>query len=1087
MSTVGQWVGGIVGAVIGYYTIGVAQGAAIGMALGGALDPPKGPHMEGPRLSDLSVQTSAYGVPIPRFKGKIATYGNVFWVKGNKIDETVTEDGGGKGGGGPTSTSYSYSATFAVGLGEGPVTGIGRIWIRSKLVYDGTSLDPATISAGLSTDQFTFYPGSDTQMPDPTIQADRGVANTPAYRGLAYIVFKNLPLAEFSNSLAGAQVKVEVISAGGSTTVFVNQDFISTTLNPTRMILNGNFLYSLQQATDTLLVTNVSDYGALFNYPGVTTRDAPNSFVRMGDYLFVLTDYWTPEIQVFNIGNPANPIAVATKATGNGPIGIAISGYYLYVVTYYGYVQVFDASNPYDIQLIGSVSGAFWSTCPCVDNKGYLYVPGYSSAYLKVYTAAAFGSPTLITTIATYGTTHASCVDGDYLYLVSADQDRVNVFNISDPYNPTSEGYFSTGDYPTDIAIFNNRAYIPCQGNQTGVREVQVFDITTPSAVIKVGNISTSSMGAYSVVTDGKGNVIVGVGGGGMYGIQSYFFAEGRSTTTDTTLATIVSQECLMSNLLTAGDIDVTELTDVVRGYKISNVAAIRASLETLRGAYPFDVVQHGYKLKFKRRGSASVATIQADQLDARGEGENPGVRITNSREMDSILPCRVTLKHFDIEREYDQGEQFAERINTDAINVSSIEMPLAFTPTEAAQKADMLLYIYWIERYDVSITLPPTYQNLEPADCITIVDEDATYNLRLLSISYLQDGRLECNAKYSSTTVYSPEAVGESGLETGVSIINPGATVYELLDIPTISDSYSMAGFPLSMSGFLSGWPGGVLFRSSDLQTWAPVQGTTTPGGKIGFAYNSLAANQGGLIDKAGYLSVKIYQGVLSSITEAQMLNGGNHFAYGIDGRWEIIAAQNCVLQQDGAYILTDFLRGRFGTEWATGLHVDGDHLVYLNASYLSFISMDINSIGAQRYYRGITVGKDLSADADKSFAYSGVNLECLSPIYLNGNRTSNDWNLAWIRRTRVGGEWRDLVDATLGETTESYEIDIYSDGTYTVLKRTISSITTSATYTSAQQITDFGSNQSTLYLKIYQLSSVVGRGYPLTTSITR
>jgi hypothetical protein len=40
---------------------------------------------------------------------------------------------------------------------------------------------------------------------------------------------------------------------------------------------------------------------------------------------------------------------------------------------------------------------------------------------------------------------------------------------------------------------------------------------------------------------------------------------------------------------------------------------------------------------------------------------------------------------------------------------------------------------------------------------------------------------------------------------------------------------------------------------------------------------------------------------------------------------------------------------------------------------------------------------------------------------------------------------------------------------------------------YTSAQQVTDFGSNQAKLYVKVYQLTEHVGRGKPLTTSITR
>ena len=62
-----------------------------------------------------------------------------------------------------------------------------------------------------------------------------------------------------------------------------------------------------------------------------------------------------------------------------------------------------------------------------------------------------------------------------------------------------------------------------------------------------------------------------------------------------------------------------------------------------------------------------------------------------------------------------------------------------------------------------------------------------------------------------------------------------------------------------------------------------------------------------------------------------------------------------------------------------------------------------------------------------------------------------------------------------------------MFSDGTYTTIKRTISSTAPAAVYTSADQTTDFGSNQATLYLKIYQMSATVGRGYPLTQSITR
>ena len=57
--------------------------------------------------------------------------------------------------------------------------------------------------------------------------------------------------------------------------------------------------------------------------------------------------------------------------------------------------------------------------------------------------------------------------------------------------------------------------------------------------------------------------------------------------------------------------------------------------------------------------------------------------------------------------------------------------------------------------------------------------------------------------------------------------------------------------------------------------------------------------------------------------------------------------------------------------------------------------------------------------------------------------------------------------------------------DSGYTTLKRTLTASTPTVTYTNANQVTDFGSGQTVLYLKIYQLSAIVGRGYSLTVSV--
>src|SRR5690349_14633719 len=149
-------------------------------------------NLEGPRLADLDVMASTEGAPIPRVYGRARLSGQVIWA--TKLEEVVSTnsdtDSGGKGAPQATTntTTYSYFANFAVGLCEGPIGRVARIWA------DGKPLD----LVGLN---YRIYTGSETQTADPLIVAREGAGNAPAYRGTAYIVFERLPLADFGNRI----------------------------------------------------------------------------------------------------------------------------------------------------------------------------------------------------------------------------------------------------------------------------------------------------------------------------------------------------------------------------------------------------------------------------------------------------------------------------------------------------------------------------------------------------------------------------------------------------------------------------------------------------------------------------------------------------------------------------------------------------------------------------------------------------------------------------------------------------------------------------------------------------------------------
>lgn len=1080
MSSVGQAIGGLIGAVAGFFLgggpAGALKGFSIGASIGGMLDPPKGPNQTGPRLTDLSVQTSTYGTAIPRIYGTIATLGNIFWLQGDRLTEVATvskQKSGGKGGGGKsTVTTYSYFATFAVGLCQGEIAGVRRIWVGSNLIYDAGSDDVSTIAASnqIATG-FKIYFGSETQTPDQRMQADKGVDNTPAYRGLAYIVFYDFALKDYGNSLLGAQVKVEVVKDGAN----ASQITTTTTTAPFhtvygeqqeffrgRIWLVGGIDPTIGGARTSVLPCS-ADGKTFIQHPTNWPRGYEGACIEFKDSLFYIGgDRYDESGNLVNNGVLQSVdgynwtvVADSTIFGTHGRFSAAVveydgklwlSGGRNAVITYFN--DVWNSEDGINWYLVTSNGGfPVRSAHKMLSYDGKMWIlggqPGSPAGvwnstdgitWTKITDTPAFSGAGSL-----YG--HASVVFQEKMWVIG--------------------GSYGGGGW-------TNKCYTSTDG------DAWIEEIISPTFPVAA---HISAVVAWDTLFIHHGNS------------DTYYFYSAPISSGTTTLDNILSAECLSSGLLEGTDLDVIAIDSDVRGYRVAETGAIRAALEPLQGAFPFDVIPKGYKIAFVPRGGASVKTIADTMLDARAAGAAPGVALTTSREMDSQLPRRVSIKYFDNTREYDISEQYAERLNTDAVNVLDSTLPIVLNATEAAGVAEKLLYLYWLDRYNLNFTLPPEYFDLEPGDVITLTGDDYTYEIRLTEINYTSGGWLECRGRFNNSAVYTAAAVGEEGSSTGKGVVFAGPSLYVLLDIPCLQDVFNATGFPAAMCGFTTTWPGGVIFRSNDDgQTWADLQGFTgsVP---IGFAMSALPTGRTDIIDTTNVLGVTLLAGELVSVTESQLLNGSNYFAIGAHDRWEIVAAKNCTLQLDGSYILSDLLRGRFGTEWAMSTHAIGDAVVLLTDSDMAWIGMDSASIGLTRQYRGITSGAAIDSDVSLYFTYSGVNLECLSPVYLNGNRhpSTNDWTLTWVRRTRIDGALRNYVDVSLGETAESYEIDIYSDGTYATVKRTITASSATAAYTSAQQTTDFGGNQTTLYVKVYQLSATVGRGYPLTATITR
>jgi len=196
-----QAAGAALGSVFG--PVGAIIGRAAGALAGNALDRALiggGQTVRGSRLSTARIPGADEGTSINRVYGAVRIGGTMIWA--TRFEEEVTrERTGGKSSSGPTVESFRYFANFAVGLCEGPIACVRRVWA------DGKELDLTKI-------EMRVYRGDATQLPDPLIEAKQGAGMAPAYRGLAYAVFERLPLDNYGNRIPLLQF--EVVRAVGA-------------------------------------------------------------------------------------------------------------------------------------------------------------------------------------------------------------------------------------------------------------------------------------------------------------------------------------------------------------------------------------------------------------------------------------------------------------------------------------------------------------------------------------------------------------------------------------------------------------------------------------------------------------------------------------------------------------------------------------------------------------------------------------------------------------------------------------------------------------------------------------------------------
>ncbi len=524
---------------------------------------------------------------------------------------------------------------------------------------------------------------------------------------------------------------------------------------------------------------------------------------------------------------------------------------------------------------------------------------------------------------------------------------------------------------------------------------------------------------------------------------------------------------------LDESDIDVSEISEMLDGYVISSQQTIREAIDVLRKAYFFDTVESDNILRcISRGGDVAVA---ADEVDIIPQQDNNQLcKITRTQEIE--LPKHINVVYLNRLANYQTATQYSQREITSSREVETMDFPLVLSDQIAKNIADVTLFSEWTGRTAYAFDLPIKYAQLDPADIITLTISGVSHRMRIVSTYIGAPGIVRVKAVAEDISTY--DFYNAAGSSNNI-LLSENSTIpltdLELLDLPLFpSDASDKAVLRMAATGLASGWGGAVVYRSDDNgANYSRFDSIQSPA-VMGTAATVLAAGASTTFDEKNTVTVILLgDAQLQNMTELAVLNGANAALLGD----EIIQFKNATLISDGQYTLSGLLRGRLGTEWAISTHAAGERFVLLDGALDKQVIAN-NLIGLQRQYKAVTVGNSLTSADAQDFTYNAVALKPYSPVQITGARDgSGNLTVNWVRRTRIGGDWRDSVDIPLNEASELYDIEIMNGSS--VVRSFLGVTSPTTTYSAAQQTTDFGSAQSSVSVKIYQLSAAVGRGY--------
>ncbi|PTW48810.1 putative tail protein [Sphingomonas faeni] len=467
-----------------------------------------------------------------------------------------------------------------------------------------------------------------------------------------------------------------------------------------------------------------------------------------------------------------------------------------------------------------------------------------------------------------------------------------------------------------------------------------------------------------------------------------------------------------------AGEVSGTALL-AVGGFAASG-GSVRAVLEMLgqAGGAWFAPVGGGLVM----RDVAGATVVVADDGFA---AEGRGVRRARAVAAMETVPRTMTVGYYDAARDYQAGVQRARRPGA-GVRDDRVEVPAVLDAGAAKTVAEAILARAEAEAGRVRRTIAAGFEAMAiaPGACVTVSGEGGVWRVSDVSIE-----GMVTTLGLVPLVAHSLPATATSGRVSGAVDAVVGATIVRAFEVPGLEEVPLRAPrMTVVAAGAGAAWrQAALLYSIDDGVSWVAAGATAAPGvlGTIAVVASSAPAT---LVDLRGAFEVVLVHAdmELGDADEAALDRGVNLALLGNElvqfGRAEPLGGAR--------WRLSGLLRGRRGTEAATGAQMTGDRFVLLEVGAARAFDLPVSVLG--REVRVIASGVGDDAPVETRCVMHGASVVPPSPVHLRfSEEADGSATVRWTRRSRAGWRWIDGVDAPLAEEVEAYRVTVTAGGT--------------------------------------------------------